>query len=35
MIVLFMTQVLPHRTTLRQDMWSLTYQAIKDAQLND
>ena len=35
MIVLFMTQVLPHRTTLRQDMWPLTYQAIKDAELND
>jgi CubicO group peptidase (beta-lactamase class C family) len=35
MIVLFMTQVLPHRTNLRQDMWSLTYQAIEDATLND
>jgi CubicO group peptidase (beta-lactamase class C family) len=35
MIVLFMTQVLPHRTNLRQDMWPLTYQAIKDAKLND
>ncbi len=35
MIVLFMTQVLPHRTNLRQDMWTLTYQAIEDAKLND
>lgn len=35
LIGLFMTQVIPHRTTLRQDMWGLTYQAITDKRLND
>jgi CubicO group peptidase (beta-lactamase class C family) len=35
LIGLFMTQVVPHRTTLRQDMWGLTYQAINDKRLND
>lgn len=35
LIGLFMTQVVPHRTTLRQDLWGLTYQAIDDARLND
>lgn len=35
LIGLFMTQVVPHRTTLRQDMWGLTYQAISDKRLND
>ena len=28
LIALFMTQIVPHRTTLRQDMWPLTYQAM-------
>jgi len=28
LIGLFMTQILPHRTTLRQDIWPLTYQAV-------
>lgn len=35
LIGLFMTQVAPHRTTLRQDMWGLTYQAINDKRLNN
>lgn len=35
LIGLFMTQVAPHRTTLRQDLWGLTYQAIDDKRLND
>ena len=35
LIGLFMTQLVPHRTTLRQDMWGLTYQAIDDKRLND
>ena len=30
LIGLFMTQVVPHRTTLREDLWGLTYQAISD-----
>ena len=33
LIGMFMTQVVPHRTTLRQDMWGLTYQAITDKRL--
>jgi len=28
LIGMFMTQILPHRTTLRQDIWPLTYQAV-------
>jgi len=28
LIALFMTQIVPHNTTLRQDMWALTYQAM-------
>lgn len=35
LIGMFMTQLAPHRTTLRQDMWGLTYQAIDDKRLND
>ena len=35
LIGMFMTQVVPHRTTLRQDFWGLTYQAIDDKRLND
>ena len=35
LVGLFMTQVAPHRTTLRQDFWGLTYQAINDRRLND
>lgn len=35
LIGLFMTQVVPHRTTLRQDLWGLAYQAIDDERLND
>lgn len=35
LIGLFMTQLAPHRTTLRQDLWGLTYQAIDDRRLND
>lgn len=35
LIGLFMTQLVPHRTSLRQDMWGLTYQAITDERLND
>lgn len=34
LIGLFMTQVVPHRTTLRQDMWGLTYQSITDKRVN-
>ena len=34
LIGLFMTQLVPHRTTLRQDMWGLTYQAIGDNRVN-
>jgi CubicO group peptidase (beta-lactamase class C family) len=30
LIGMFMTQLVPHRTSLRQDMWGLTYQAITD-----
>lgn len=33
LIGMFMTQVVPHRTTLRQDIWGLTYQAITDKRL--
>ena len=33
LIGLFMTQVVPHRTTLREDLWGLTYQAISDKKL--
>ena len=34
LIGLFMTQLVPHRTTLRQDIWGLTYQAITDKRVN-
>lgn len=34
LIGIFMTQLVPHRTTLRQDMWGLTYQAITNNRLN-
>ena len=34
LIGIFMTQLVPHRTTLRQDMWGLTYQAITDNRVN-
>ena len=30
---LFMTQVVPHRTTLREDLWGLTYQALVDTEI--
>ena len=33
LIGLFMTQVVPHRTTLREDLWGLTYQALVDIDL--
>ena len=33
LIGLFMTQVVPHRTTLREDLWGLTYQALVDMDL--
>jgi len=33
LIGLFMTQVVPHRTTLREDLWGLTYQALVDTEL--
>ena len=35
LIGMFMTQLVPHRTTLRQDLWGLTYQAIEDKSLNE
>ena len=34
LIGMFVAQVVPHRTTLRQDMWGLTYQSILDDRLN-
>ena len=33
LIGLFMTQVVPHRTTLREDLWGLTYQAVVDKRM--